>query len=494
MSGYSPVNDLSSFGEQLVVEPTPVVQLQFPYNINTKLVNDMSNNAGSIGVNMNMARLQSGASADSSGVLCSRKLVKYNPGQGGLCRFTARYTTGVAGNHQHVGIGNHADGFFFGYHGTVFGTMHRKGGKSEVRTLTVTTKSTTAEDITITLNDVAKTDVTVSDATATDVTTTANEIAAADYSDVGFGWDATACGDTVVFVSRTDDARSGAYTLSGATPATAGTFAQTLVGVAATDTHIAQTDWNIDPMLGDGRGDSGVALDPTKGNVYQIQYQWLGFGAIVFCVERPDTGRIWPVHRVQYANANLSPSINNPSLPLYGSSINSTNTTNMTVHIGSMMGATEGRLESPGDTHGYSANAVLTGVDVETPIVTLKNKLVYQGDINRIPIKILMTSVAAEHTKTVRINFYKDAVITGASFSDLDTATSVMEVDTSATGFTGGDLLFSVDLGRTGNELIILDREDVGVLNPGEAFTITVEPSSVNGAEASASFNWLERH
>lgn len=41
-----------------------------------------------------------------------------------------------------------------------------------------------------------------------------------------------------------------------------------------TDNWIPQSAWNNDTF--DGNGRSGVALNATQGNVYSIQYQWLG--------------------------------------------------------------------------------------------------------------------------------------------------------------------------------------------------------------------------
>ena len=96
----------------------------------------------------------------------------------------------------------------------------------EVRTLTLTVKSSTAEDITITLDSVAKTDVAVLDQTAGAISDTADDIAGNDFSAVGNGWTAVSSGDTVIFTSNQSLAVNGTYSLSGASEAV-GTFAQT---------------------------------------------------------------------------------------------------------------------------------------------------------------------------------------------------------------------------------------------------------------------------
>jgi len=213
--------------------------------------------------------------------------------------------------------------------------MRRQGGQPEIRILSLTVKSTTAEDITITLDGDAKSDVAVTDATATDATTTANEIAAADYSAVGTGWQAVADGATVTFISLDAVAHAGTYSITATTAA--GFYIPLVTGIAPTETFIAQTNaaastdgvstWNADKF--DGTSTSGITLDPTKGNVYQIKYQWLGFGMIRFFVENPETGKFALVHKIKYANANTEPSIDDPSLPLLLEVINTANTTNL---------------------------------------------------------------------------------------------------------------------------------------------------------------------
>ena len=67
-----------------------------------------------------------------------------------------------------------------------------------------------------------------------------------------------------------------------------GTYGVTVTQVTVTDTWIPQVSWNQDPF--NGTGASGVVLDPTKGNVYKIQMEWLGFGDINFFIENPNNG------------------------------------------------------------------------------------------------------------------------------------------------------------------------------------------------------------
>ena len=482
----APVSQKTAFGEDLVAELTPVVQLHFPYNINTRLAVVRDNNGTSSVVN-NKLQVSTGAAANQSSQVLSREPVNYNPGQGALCRFTAVFTTGAANSTQYIGIGDSSEGYFFGYNGTAFGLLRRQGGSPEIRTLTVTTGSSTAEDITITLDGDAETTVTVTNTANT--TLTANEIAAHDYSNVGQGWTTHVMGATVVFESYNAALQTGTYSLSGATTAV-GTFAQSVAGAAPTETVVAQSAWSEDVM--DGTGPSGVTLDQTKGNVYQIRYQWLGFGAIEYSVEDPSNGDLVLVHRIEYANANTIPSVDNPALPLCIEAINTSNTTDIVLQTSSMGGFVEGRNEGLGISNGASVE-IAGGIGMtETPVLSIHNHTVFQSVVNRVKTKLeLLTSSvdsAAVKVATVRVRLGAD--LTGASFNAVDDNTSVMRTDIAATAVSGGTVLFAQGIEQGDSLSVDLDALNID-LTVGETITISLESSSGTVATVTT-VNWLE--
>ena len=484
-NGFEVVEPRTAFGEVSVAELSPIVQLQFQYNLNADIVNTNTNDTGTATQSDSMVVLQTGTNATSMAELTSKVQVKYNSGQGGLFRGTAVFTTGVANSSQLFGLADIGDGFLFGYSGADFGILKRSGGKPEIRILNVTTKSTTAEDITITLDGDTKTDVTVSDATATDATTTANEIAAADYSDVGKGWYAIAEGTTVTFVSYDAASHSGTYSLSDAVTAV-GSFIPLVTGIAPTETFTTQANWNVDTF--DGNGASGITLDPTKGNVYQIKYQWLGFGNIKFFIENPNTGNFQLVHQIKYSNNNIIPSIVNPTLPLFASVTNTTNTSNLTLKSSSIGGYIEGRDEELGLFKGTSVDTVAVAA-TEIPLLSIKNKFAYQSQRNRIRIKIGLLTISND-AKNVIIRVRRNPDLTAASFSDVDTNTSVVSEDTTASAISGGEELFAFALNKNESKDIDLSSLDFK-LNPGDVFTITGQ-SEAAGTTTSVGINWKE--
>lgn len=475
----------TAFGEASVSEPTPKVQVQFPYNINSRQVISRANQSGTVTQAAGHMVLQTGAAANSSGTGFSRQVVPYRPGQGGLARFTALFTTGVANSSQYAGIGDAGDGYFFGYEGAAFGIMRRNGGVPEIRTLTVTTADSTGEDITITLNSDAASDVTV--AGGGDITVTANDIAAHDYSDVGPGWDAVAKGVTVIFTSWEYSAgQTGTYSLSSATSAV-GTFAQTVGGAAPTETIVAQADWDDDPADGTK---TLPALDPTKGNVYQIQYQWLGYGQITFSVEDPATGEFVHVHHIAYANANTASSVANPTLPIWFRALNTSNTSNLTLKTGSFAGLVEGEHDPEVTGLPFAADGEKTDVGnaADRPIITIMANSVYQSKVNRTEIDLRTVTVTAEASRPLVFTATKNAVLTAASFSDVDTGTSTVAVDTAATALSGGDLIGKVGVAKDGDAVLVIDD----VLIPGETLTVSARAASATGHDGLATINWLE--
>ena len=485
----TPAEGKTSFGEAAVSQAHPVIQLKATYSVNDNEIEIHENNLGTVTNGDALLTASSGASANSRGSFHTREIVSYKPGQGVMARFTGKFTTGVAGNIQAVGIGSYGEMLGFGYNGTAFGIRHKHGGSAEIRTLTVTTKSTTAENITITLDGVADATVAVTDATAGDATTTANDIAAHDYSDVGDGWHAYAFGDTVVFLAWKDEAKTGTYSLSAATTAI-GTFAQTVVGVAATDTWVPQASWNGADKF-DGAGVTGITLDPTKGNVFQVKFQYLGFGAIKYFLEDPNDGEFHLVHTVAYSNTNTVPSLDNPSFPMRLESINTANTSDISCSTASLAAFIEGTHAYQGLRAGVKHTATLATA-AETPLLTIGPKISQNDKVNQTKLKFFLVSAAVNHNKPVTVNYYRNAVLTGASFTDFN-ADSGIHTDVAATAITGGQFMFALPLAPQGNAVFQLPASIIASdLGPGDTITVTAEPLSGTGAEALVSFYFVE--
>lgn len=373
----------TAFGELSVSQPSPRVLCHFPYNLNTDVVSTTTAGSGSVTHSGQFAVISSGAATSSSGRLESVRILEYNPGTGGLARFTCVFDAAVAGNTQIAGIGNTTDGYFFGYNGTSFGILHRAGGS---------------------------------------------------------------------------------------------------------DTWIPQEEWNGNRMLGDERYIQ--TLDPEQGNVFQIRYQWLGFGAIQFSIENNVSGNLEVVHTIRYANQNTSVSVNNPSFPFFAESANTTNNTAIVMNIPSIGLYIEGKDTSAGETRNAIDNTK-TSVSTETNILTIRNKSTYQSVSNSIVVQPDFVTLAVDGTKNSVFRVYANATLGGSpSYTDVRTNNSVVDYDTAGTTISNGVLLASFALDKAGS-LSQAFREFEFYLNPGQTMTFSCE--STANTDATVAISWAER-
>lgn len=370
----------SAFGDLRIAEITPIIQTEFVYNINTRIWTTSTTN-GTADVNASRLRLQSSANTNSHAQVNTKQYLKYRAGVGAMIRFTAVFTTGVAGSKQMIGIGDTTDGLFVGYNGATFGFLHRNN---------------------------------------------------------------------------------------------------------SVDTWIAQTAWNLDVC--DGTNDL-QNLDHTKGNVYMIQFQYLGYGAITLHVEETTTGRFIPVHRIANANTSASTNLTNPSMPLYARAENTTNDTNIILYSGSLSAYTEGKIVIP-STILNSVNNTKSSITTLTNILTIRNKTTFASITNKNNIHLSVYNATVDGNKNAIIELYLNCTLGGSpSYTDIDTDTSIVDYDTAGTTITNGTKILSEGVAKTGSITTKLVDLDI-ILPPGD--TLTIACTSSQATECSVTVSWVE--
>ena len=376
----------TAFGERRTGIDTPVVQADFVYDVNDAVFNKTATGSGTLTELNGLCTVNTTAAASSGYTVETKRKVRYKDGSGVISRFTAIYTTGVAGSMQLVGIGDADNGLFYGYNGATFGILRRS--------------------------------------------------------------------DTV-------------------------------------DNWIPQTTWNQDVM--DGTGPTGMTLDTTTGNVFQIQFQWLGFGQIKFFIEDEAAGTFALVHTINYANANTLPHIRNPSFPFHISVLNTSNTTALSVSSASLYIAIEGgvpRVLGPAFSY-VDERTGITGTLV--PIITLHNKTSYKGQTNKNVAYLTRLSLAADSSsnRPQIITVILNGTLGGTpSFADISTTTSFMEVDTAGTTITGGKELVSFTVGREGPTNLTFQVFEF-FLEPDDFFSFCGR-TTAGTAEITVAVNWVE--
>lgn len=480
---------LLPFGSVHVESMRPVFQFDFVYGLNSGHTESFTSLSGSVTASDSLAIVSSGTTQYAQAGYFTRKRLRYRPGQGSICRFTALFTSPVANSYQLSGIGHAEDGLYFGYKDTDFGVLYVNRGVREIRTLTVTTGSSHSENVTITLNGTA---FTVAVTNSANIQRTVWEIAQGTYN----GWSTDVVGATVRFISASAGAKSGTYSLAGSSAA--GTFAQTKAGVASTDTFVAQSDWNGDKL--DGTGYSGITIDPTKLNVYQIELQYLGTGAIEFKVEVASSGNnhTWvTVHTLRLPNTLTTSSLGNPSFPFTSVVYSAGSTTDLTVKNASVGGFIEGEKYLHGNRYSYYRAINTVGATDLQALFTIMNSRVFAGRTNQGIINLISVFGALKHNFPCIFYLVKNGTLAGnPSFSAYD-STSCSLYDSAATTVTysnNGQLLWTGHLGDTGNfgYFFSANQTEEFTLQPGEWFTLAARAASGSPSYVTGSINTRE--
>lgn len=233
------------------------------------------------------------------------------------------------------------------------------------------------------------------------------------------------------------------------------------------DTITYQSQFNIDLLDGSRslNNPSGLTLDVTKGNVYQIKYQWLGFGIIIFSVENNNEGELESFHRIQYSNSNDEISILNPSLPFRWEITNTTNTGQSNLKSASAMSAVEGKRLYPSRL--YSASA--TGTNL-----TIRNRRYFNDIRNRTELflnSITLVNNANSGGRSFTIT-RQPVTITGVTYSNVSQV-SVVERSTNTPSISGGTVIGIYTIDKLQSQNIKFDRYEL-TLEPEEVLVITV--------------------
>ena len=460
VNAYSP-SQTSAFGEPYAIQPQPIVQLDAIYGIDNPLqFQTYSALGGSVTTANSEFVVASSSTQYSYGVLRSRRFMRYRPGQGAMSRFACRFTQGVANTSQRAGLFNQEQGYQIGYNGDEFGILHYYGGKAHIETLTITTAPTATQTATITLNGVAKTVSLVSESAV---------LAAARIARETFpGWLVEAYDNTVVFLYEGALAPLGGAFSFSSTGDAVGTMATTQTGVVGTEDWIPQSEWNGD------LASAGFTLDPTKFNVYQISFRWLGAGEIRFAMENPLTGDFLVLHHIHWTNRNTMLHTENPSFKIGFVAYNLGGGA-VTVYGGSLMMANEGTIFE--NTYPRAAYASKTNLASNTlhHLATLYNPLIQDGKINTREVTIENIGIAFQGNDPLNIVCYIDAPLATGN-QQFNSGVNTLSKSSLVTGTISQTanqpiLAFTLPINGSGNFDITPYRI---VISPGATFSIAV--------------------
>lgn len=467
------VDMTTAFGELSVAEPTPVIQISAQYGL-TDEVMSIVNNGGATYNGDSLFNVSSGTNPLGLASLNTNKQLAYKPGQGALARFTALFTLGVSASLQAAGLINSEDAFAFGYLGEDFGIIYSRNGRTEHQELTVTNASGN-ETATVTIDDIAYS----VPLTTGGVNHNAQEIASSLTAQVtNYLFTAN---NNVVSSMNLLPSSDGNYAFSSATAVA--TWDQQQAGVEPTISLIEQSTWNRNTV---------AWLDPTKGNVYAISIQYLGFGNIQFYVEDEITGSPILVHQLEYTNKNVTPSVGNPTFRIGWLARNLGNITDLVVSGASAAGFIEGKNVI--DTLPRAVESVTTDIGTtQTNVITIRNRFHFGDKINRADILPLILSMGTEGNKGAFFRLVANAEFTGdINFDYVDQQNSIAETSTDQVALVPDTGRFIASFLVTQQGRIISSEEFKTRIFPDDQLTLSAAVTANPSAVMTGSAVWQE--
>lgn len=414
-----------------------------------------ANSASIITTSNSLLQLTNQAGIGDYAAIRSRRGLKYRAAQGVRAVSTVIFGTPTASTYQLAGVANSTGGLYFGYNGTQFGILYRTNATPQFMSLTINATGTpsgtatyvlTLDGITFSLSITAPTSCTAS--------MIANLIAANSNTFWNARYIAQAVGPVVYFISDYAGPRgTNTYSLTNSTntsPIThgaasvSGTFATVRTGVTNTDNWVYQSAWNVDRM--DGYGASGIVLNPQRGNVYNIEYQWQGFGQLSFFVEDPSIGKLAPVHVIRYANMNTGISLPNPSTRHVFAVATTATTSQVTMYAAAASGFVYGPIRYIDPK--FSVYTSKTTVDgTVTPIVSFTMMRVFKTVSSEVDSILRYFSISNDSGKPAVVFLYRGSTLSGGTnFQSVD-ADSAMTYDIGSTNaITDGVVLWQTQI------------------------------------------------
>ena len=246
-----------------------------------------------------------------------------------------------------------------------------------------------------------------------------------------------------------------------------------------------------------GNGPSGIILDPTKGNVYKIQIQYLGFGNTKYFIEDENIGRFTLVHVLKWVNKNNLPVYTNPAFKPKISAKNKLCLENKSVSTICMSILNEGQIKYKRNTRSFSVTKIGIGPEIIN-ILSLRNKSYFRNNVNineMKPLFIGISNISAQNSNTTIYIIHSPMNSCGqyVNFKHVAEDSSVMcyaldsiEIPSEYVGQM--NKIATYNLGDSNSYTINFD--DISI-EPNETFAILARTSKFT-AELSVSITWIE--
>jgi len=367
----------------------------------------------------------SGTDSDGLASILTQRQLTTRAGQGSIALFSAAFNSPIIDVNQAAGLITAETIFTFGYIGVNFGILMARDGIDELQELTLTVAGG-SENVNITI------DGTVYVVALSGVGTLqgdAYEIATSLDSQV-VNYRFTSNNDQVVAQSVLPDAQGSFVYSSGGS--SVGSWSQISVGTPPAITFIPQASWNKDTRLNIG---TPATLVPQSMNYYKIQLN----GSVDFFLEDSETKDYVLVHRESFANLN---NLSNPAEETFriGWIIRNVGSTIGGAIQGTFAaGFIEGNIFYDTTPQGVSSNQAVTAGSGQRSVIIIRNRISFNGRVNRSEILPLTISGTSQTSKFARFKILINPTFSApVTFTYRDKANSIVETATDDVEVTGG--------------------------------------------------------
>ena len=465
----------TSFGDLAVSESTPITQVTGQYGLLDNVFTVTL--GGTVETVDSKFKASTGTSANGVSVISTKKQVQYKAGQGLKAMFTALFSEGVANNTQFAGLQNSEALIGFGYNGTSFGIGYATNGALSIQELTITTPAGGSENATITIDGNPYT-VALTSGT---VNFNAFQISESLNAQVP-GFDFTSNQDIVTCLGNLPELGTASFAFSSSTAVAA--WVEKEEPVIPAETWYPIESWNVLPNFD---------INPALGNVYKIQFQYLGFGGIKFFIEEKESTEFKHVHTIEYANTSTLPSVPNPIFRCGWATRNTGNTTDISVEGASVAVFVEGKNVIHGPPMGICHTQPSVGTTA-TNIIALRNRMVLNDVPNRASIGTVFLSLATDTAKTAIYEIWKNPKTSSSEAFEWDykdESTSIAETSTDAVSITSGELI-GCFLVKSSNPFSLDLSDIVGRVGPQDYISVSAKVSGSPASEMISSMTWKE--
>jgi hypothetical protein len=474
----------SSYSEIVTTTLNNRIQIDAVEGIQDVDVETITGGSGSGTVSNGCYVVSTGTTVGSYSTIRSKRLIRYMPGHGVRCRFSAKFTTGIASSVQIAGLSTGTEAVVFGYSGTTFGLARRIAGQHCILKLSFTVGTSGSETHTIVLNGVTFT-------YASSGTLSTQELAE-DIADnkVFAGWRVVMSNGSDLMFGQTlptTTSGSGSYSSTGTATGSVTVVAAGIANDIATG-FVAKSSWNQDKMDGSNTSDnaSGVSLDPTKLNIYEIV---LSNGGIAFYI-MDQYNELVMVHNMPYSGLYTTPITKNPSFRVAWSLASMGSTTDISCGGVDASAFIEGCVRPRRNPFSLLVSHAVSSS--ETIVFALRNRYDFLTVLNTREVSPLFFNTASDIVDDlVSISIYINPVTSGfMNWTYYNTAISSIDysVPSSATITSGVKCSSYIIINSPSN--INLKPMDIRIA-PGDILCITAQSESLSG-NIKCSLTWYE--